>query len=93
MLTTSIGFGGFREDVVGALGPFLGTGQVTSFINSLEAEIRAQAEAGARQAIPDIKIEVEQTARSTVLPYVAAALILGAFGAIAGGLALYRSRS
>ncbi len=101
------GFGGFREDVVGALGPFLGTTRVNTFINSLEAEIRRQAEAGARQAIPrirteaeagarqaipDITLAVEQKARDTVRPFVITAIALGVLGAVVGGFALWRSR-
>lgn len=86
------GLGGFREDVVGTLGPFLGTARVNSFITSLQAEIRREAEVGARQAIPDIKLEVEQTARAAVRPFVIVAVVLGAVGAVVGGFALWRSR-
>lgn len=85
------GFGGFREDVVSVLGPILGTSRVNSFIASLEREIRSQAEAGARQAIPDIKAEVEVTARETVRPYVIGAIAVGALGGVLGGWALWRS--
>ncbi len=81
--------GGFREDVIATLGPFVGTTQVQKFFTSLESEIRKQAEIGARRAIPDITAEVESTARTTLAPIVTGAIAVGALGFIMGGIALY----
>lgn len=107
MLVASLaGLGGFREDVVGTLGPIIGTSRVTTFIDSLEAEIRRQAragaeaaipkikreaEAGAREAIPDITLQVRHEARESVKPLVIGAIVAGAVGAAVGGYALWRS--
>ncbi len=86
------GLGDFTSDVVSTLGPFIGESRVRSFVTSLENKIRSEAEAGARQAIPDITTEVENTAKQAVMPYVIGAMIVGAIGGVLGGLALWRTR-
>lgn len=91
MLVTS-SLGGFREDVVSVLGPVVGTNRVIDFINGLEREIRVQAEAGARNAIPDITAEVKSTAETAVKPLVVSAIVVGALGGILGAVALWRTR-
>lgn len=93
MLTASFTpFGGFREDAVNMLSSILGKDRVLSFINGLETEIRTQAEAGARQAIPDIEAEVRRTAKSAVTPLVVTAIAVGALGGVLGTWALLRTR-
>jgi hypothetical protein len=106
LVASLVGFGGFREDVVGTLGPILGTTRVTTFIDSLETEIRrqakagaeaaiprirAEAESGAREAIPDITLQVQHQAREAVKPLVFSAIAAGALGLAVGGWALWRS--
>jgi hypothetical protein len=92
VLIASSQLGGFREDLVSVLGPILGTSKVNSFINSLEAEIRKQAEAGARQAIPDIRLQVREEATSAVKPLAIAAIAAGGLGLIVGIVAIWRTR-
>ncbi len=91
MLTASP-LGGFREDAVSILGPLLGTDRVISFINSLERDVRIQAEAGARNAIPDITAEVRAAAEATIKPLVVSAIVVGALGGLLGAVAIWRSR-
>lgn len=85
-------FAGFREDFIGTLGPFIGTAKATRIADSAEAHIRTEAEAGARKAIPDIELAVEQRARHAVRPYVVAAIVMGAAALGVGGLALWKAR-
>lgn len=92
MLVASAQFGGFREDLVSVLGPILGTSKVNSFLTSLEAEIRKQAEAGARAAIPDIEARVRAEARSAVQPLVIASIAVSGLALVVGGVALWRGR-
>ena len=56
-------------------------------IEDLEVRIRAEARAGAQEAIPEIRFEVEQAVR----PLVISAIVVGAFGALVGGIALWRT--
>jgi len=79
--------GGGREDTISALAIVLGTERATSLVSGLEAHIRAEAKTGAEEAIPAIRAEV----KSSVRPYVIAAMILGGVGAVASGYAIYRS--
>lgn len=83
---------GFREDFIGTLGPFIGTSKATKIVNSAEAHIRAEAEAGARKAIPDIEIAVAHRARDAVKPYVIAAVAMSAVALGVGGFALWKAR-
>jgi hypothetical protein len=85
-------FGGFQEDAVSILGPILGKDRVLSFVSSMRADVRREAEAGARKAIPDITSEVERTAARKVTPLVGAAIGAGLLGAALGGIAYYRTR-
>lgn len=64
-----------------------GTTAQTKF-NELIAFIRAQAKAGALEAVPQIKTEV----KTTVTPYVVAALGLGGLGLLLGIVAIMRTR-
>lgn len=89
---TVTSFGGFREDVTSILGPLVGAQKINTFLNSLQSEIRTEAETGARQAIPDITLEVANTARAAVKPYVIAALALGGVSLVATGLVWWSTR-
>lgn len=84
--------GGFQEDAVSILGPVLGKDRVLSFVNSMRADVRAEAEKGARAAIPDITAEVERTAARKVTPLVSVAIGTAALGLVLGGIAYYRTR-
>ena len=53
--------------------------------------IRSEAEIGARNAIPDIEIALEQRARQVVKPYVVAAILMGVAALGVSGFSLYRS--
>lgn len=92
VVRSAVPLGGFQEDAVSILGPILGKDRVLSFINSMRADVRAEAEKGARAAIPDITSEVERAAKNATKPYVIAAISAGVFGAILGGIAYYRVR-
>ena len=92
MLASQIGapFGGFREDVVSTLGPLIGQQRINQFLSGMEGYIRGEAEAGARQAIPDIRLEVEAAADAKIRPVAYLAIGAGVLGAILGGFALWR---
>jgi hypothetical protein len=60
------------------------TSAATSAANDVVARIRTEAEAGAKNAIPMIKAEVEKT----VKPWVIAAIAAGGLGFLMGGTGL-----
>jgi hypothetical protein len=83
---------GFREDAIGTLAFVLGHDKATSFVTSMEGYIRAQARAGAEQAIPTIRSEVREEAAATIRPYVIAALGLGVLAAGMSGYTFWKMR-
>ncbi len=92
-MALAIQFYGIREDVINTVGPFIGKAKVARAYDAAMAEIRRQAETGARtgvnKEIPTIekKVRAEATlaAREGVTP-----LVVGSFAAagIAGALAI-----
>lgn len=79
---------GTREDLTAILSAIPGGSQITKAIDAIEAQVRAEAEKGAKNAIPQIRSEV----RAEVLPYVIAAVAAGATGAVFGLAAMVRAR-
>jgi hypothetical protein len=99
--------GGFREDAISFLSPIIGTSKATQFFQGLEDEIRKQAKAGAleavpkiraevekevRSAIPDITLEVEATAKQTIMPWFIGAMAMSALAIAGSGYMLWRGR-
>jgi hypothetical protein len=84
--------GGFREDLIDTLGPLVGRGKITSTLTSMETYIRSQAEAGAREAIPEITAAVEAEAESTIKPYLLGAFGIGLVALAFGGAAYFGMR-
>lgn len=84
------GLGNISDDLIKLFSLIpLGPGQnVASKFAEFKQLIRTEAEAGAMNAVPQIKIAVKQQ----VTPYVIAALGLGIFGAVTGVLALRAAR-
>lgn len=79
---------GTRDDLTAILSAIPGGSQVTKAIDAIEAQVRAEAEKGAKNAIPEIRREV----RAEVMPYVIASIAAGATGALFGIAAIVRAR-
>lgn len=77
--------GDFRSDIIDALDyiPGVSKSKAEGWISSAEEHIRAQAKAGALQAVPTIERKIKT-------PLIAA-LALGGAGVLFGGWALVRS--
>jgi glycerol dehydrogenase-like iron-containing ADH family enzyme len=88
LIASPIGLGDFVSDLTKLVSSIPGgkaiTSAATSAANDVVARIRTEAEAGAKNAIPMIKAEVEKT----VKPWVLAAIVAGGLGFAMGGTAL-----
>ena len=72
---------GTREDVIGVLALVLGSKEkAAAKFDAATAYLRGEAEAGAKNAIPEIQAKV----KTTVTPLVGAAIAAGALGFVMG---------
>ncbi len=79
---------GTREDLAAILSAIPGGSAVTKAIDAITAEVRSEAEKGAKNAIPEIRREV----RAEVLPYVVASLAASGTAVLLGLAAIVRVR-
>lgn len=89
-VVTRAGLGDIQADLRSVFALLPGTSGQTAAQKFAEfiALIRSEAEKGALQAVPTIKVEVKKT----VTPYVIAALGMGGLGILLGLAALRRTR-